>query len=746
MNVQGRSEFLLPFRIDPIENVTNTSEWRTQLICKVPLLVNGVPCQLACGYAIKEPLKIQAFIKKEKDHLSDLALEISNQQNEAVHVNVELLNSNLMIPMNQNAKIHLRALETGAVLFPFEFKRYGIEQLPLKINLETNGVDRNYETSTPLVIANETTLGYFEQAEHYTIVNGKNQMVYYIESFDILLNSDGERSPWMIRYPTFGEPLNDELATKGWETIQFHATKTAVETKMIFPILEGAAHIVANYRWHLNKIVEIEMCVENTSNRNLDLRSMILPIYFYPDHVYLPTETGLLPVNQVNSQEIKELPLDKQSEKWAFLAWHGHNLGIRTDSQAKWQEINRSLGLRWRIDPVKPQSVSNQMQLTLYPNVYASAETFAQSLGYMKTKRPQLFAEFANHGFIKTNHSVHIQIETGKKEADQGHILIQEGTETRYPFKSNTGEINVMHQPQATTSTVPFLVQYSGKLYEKKRVLQGVYIGNDPVDCRIEQDQELLVHVVSNGVLTFKASKEYYPTLYSLQTKREWLDNLYPNPGPKSWWNPWGGGMMTIPHNLQLRTVMNQNRTVKFVTMVDQWNQQWSGIKLSIQFNNHKGWNKAEFNQYYVTLPGASILVHVNELNGGPSLVDQKHWLTGIFFNRENLAIYPLDNDDEYFKLNGGQTELSGLSLHDVIRLYDQQADETLVTLGPMMNREFREDKDVFATMNTEPLKKWPDEQRVMSKPQVFVWTKGLSSSNGWEWLNSVTLKEVRDD
>lgn len=92
-----------------------------------------------------------------------------------------------------------------------------------------------------------------------------------------------------------------------------------------------------------------------------------------------------------------------------------------------------------------------------------------------------------------------------------------------------------------------------------------------------------------------------------------------------------GGGMMTIPRNLQLRTIMDQKRTVTFVTMVDQWNQQWSGIKISIQFSNHKVWNEAEFNQYFVTLPGASILVHVNELNGGPSLVDQKHWLTGIF-------------------------------------------------------------------------------------------------------------------
>lgn len=108
--------------------------------------------------------------------------------------------------------------------------------------------------------------------------------------------------------------------------------------------------------------------------------------------------------------------------------------------------------------------------------------------------------------------------------------------------------------------------------------------------------------------------------------------------------------------------------------------------------------------------------------------------------------MYPLANDDEHFKPNGGQTELSGLSLHDVNRLYAHQTDETLVTLGQMMDREFREDKDVFAAMTTEPLKKWPGEQRIMSRPQLFVWTKGLSSSNGWEWLNRVTLKEVKDD
>ncbi|WP_054709930.1 GNAT family N-acetyltransferase [Bacillus sp. JCM 19041] len=289
VDVQGRSEFLLPFVIKDMEGITNASEWKTQMICKVPLLVNGVPCPLACGYAIKEPLKIQTLISKKIDHTSELALEVSNQQNEAVDVKVELPSSSLMTPMIASATIQLKALETGAVLFPFELKQHGIEQLPLNINLESVGIDSEYETSTPLVIENDTTLGYFEQDDHYTSVNGKNQMFYYKESFDILINSNGERSPWMIRYPTFGEPLNDELGTKGWETIQFHSTKSAIESKMIFSILEGAALIVANYRWHLNK-VEIELFVENTSDRMLDLKSIVLPVYFFPDHVYLPTE------------------------------------------------------------------------------------------------------------------------------------------------------------------------------------------------------------------------------------------------------------------------------------------------------------------------------------------------------------------------------------------------------------------------------------------------------------------------
>ncbi len=291
-------------------------------------------------------------------------------------------------------------------------------------------------------------------------------------------------------------------------------------------------------------------------------------------------------------------------------------------------------------------------------------------------------------------------------------------------------------------------LHYKGEHYEKKRLLQAIRQNSIEVVSKVEEIDGHQVHTVENGELVFRASETYYPAVYSIQTKREWLDHLYPKAGPKSWWNPWGGGIMTIPRNLQLRTIMEQTHTVSFVKMNDQWNRQWHGIKISIQFNDHPDYAGAILNQYYVTLPGATVLAHLIQCEKGPTLLTEKHWLSGSFLNREGLSIYPTASEDELYHLRGGQFELNGQALDSVNRLYANDTDESLVVISQnqVESREFYQNKDVFAYMTIEKLEKWPHQERVQSQPQFFVWTEGLPASRGWEWIRDVQLKEDLTD
>ncbi|WLR47989.1 hypothetical protein LC065_01455 [Halobacillus litoralis] len=52
---------------------------------------------------------------------------------------------------------------------------------------------------------------------------------------------------------------------------------------------------------------------------------------------------------------------------------------------------------------------------------------------------------------------------------------------------------------------------------------------------------------VDNGILTFTASPSYFPGFYSLSHQgHEFLHHQYPEAGPRSWWNPWGGGLRYV--------------------------------------------------------------------------------------------------------------------------------------------------------------------------------------------------------
>lgn len=743
--IEQEAEFTFPFSIDHELVIHEQSEWKSHPFCAIPLKVNQVSCPLACGYAIKEPLKLEAYVQKpaliEEKGKGELVIQVTNQQKQTVEATLTLLENDYLELHQATETLTVNEKRTNTLSMPFSLKKMGVGKL--KILVEA-GSSSSYQTTIPLVIPSDKTLGFYEQNKKLIVVNGKDELLFNRDSFKVHAKSNKRHVPWTLYYPSFNEPLSNELATVGWNHLSCKVEENALLIHSTFPLQGGSALLTIDYRWHRNKSLEVEMYIRNQTNDSIDLHSINVPVYFFPDQVFLPTEKGILHVNQVNLLEINELPLHKLNEQWILLKWKEGTLGLTADENGRFVELDDEVCLRWNVNPLQSQSTSEKMEFVLYPNMFQEPQAFAQQLSCDNRIISSEFAFFKNSGFVQNEEVAAIDIQTGKKERDEGHVLIEDESRSSYPFSQTNGEINIAHPVTIDSPTKPIQIHYKGEHYEKKRLLQAVRKKDEEVVSTIEEIEGHQVHTVANGELVFRASETYYPSVYSVQTKREWLDHLYPEAGPKSWWNPWGGGIMTIPKNLQLLTIMEQSHTVSFVKMSDQWNQQWHGIKISIKFNEHRDYAGAILNQYYVTLTGATVLAHLVECEQGPTLLTDKHWLSGSFLNRESLSIYPTASEDELFHLRGGQFDLHGHDLDSINRLYASDTEETLVVISQNLveSREFFQNKDVFAYMNLEKLEKWPDQERVQSQPQFFVWTEGLPSSQGWEWIRDVQLKE----
>ena len=108
---------------------------------------------------------------------------------------------------------------------------------------------------------------------------------------------------------------------------------------------------------------------------------------------------------------------------------------------------------------------------------------------------------------------------------------------------------------------------------------------------------------------------------------------------PKSWFNPWFGGIGTLPEDLSFRSVLEENIKADFVTLEDNLGNKWQGIKVSIHIENHKKFKGLEINQYYLMLPGVPVLCHTAELfhNTGGFIKDEPFESLAFFSFDENI-------------------------------------------------------------------------------------------------------------
>lgn len=118
-----------------------------------------------------------------------------------------------------------------------------------------------------------------------------------------------------------------------------------------------------------------------------------------------------------------------------------------------------------------------------------------------------------------------------------------------------------------------------------------------------------------NDVLKISASAEYGPCLYSLECRgREWLDSLYPAPpGPRSWSNPWAGGLLFEMRGIGLRSLLKEQREVSQAERMDIHGNRWEGLRIMTHFSKQTKYNGISYSQDYLMLPGLPVLASVTE-------------------------------------------------------------------------------------------------------------------------------------
>lgn len=152
---------------------------------------------------------------------------------------------------------------------------------------------------------------------------------------------------------------------------------------------------------------------------------------------------------------------------------------------------------------------------------------------------------------------------------------------------------------------------------ELNRKSQVFYTNKHQIKQDIIEDNGRNIYLVDNGVITLRVSPDFMAGVYSAQYKgREWLESSYPEAGPRTWFNPWIGGLQCIPRRRMFngRDFIKEKVAAEFVEKIDNLGNRWSGIKTSLSITKDKDHEGITLKQYFLLLSGTPIILHSVEV------------------------------------------------------------------------------------------------------------------------------------
>lgn len=127
---------------------------------------------------------------------------------------------------------------------------------------------------------------------------------------------------------------------------------------------------------------------------------------------------------------------------------------------------------------------------------------------------------------------------------------------------------------------------------------------------RIE-DQGLNAYEVDNGIIRLRVAPSFGPALYSMRYhEREWLDSSFPQAGPKSFWNPWFGGILSAPGGISLRSLQEEEIRADFAEVTDSAGNVWTGVKIETAIVRSESLKGFVYRQYFLLRPGSPVMAY----------------------------------------------------------------------------------------------------------------------------------------
>ncbi|WP_339275937.1 GNAT family N-acetyltransferase [Paenibacillus sp. FSL W8-0426] len=741
MNVEQTGTIEGTYFVQPVEEDQNPFE--THPVVEAELRINGKQATFKIGIEPKYPVKIKFHAPQLPLHAGqtyNLDLTVENEYAADGVFEFELPSDGILAFVQPTVRIAVPAKGRQSIAVKAELLEYGIWHHKVGIYSITDSEKKRVHQQKTSIVFQGIHAAFGGETEQEWMISNGLYSVRLGKSQPMISIYGGNKDVISLGFPSFGLPYSDAFEKK-------RAARVAWRH-------EGAMIMEADYEiasFHLNLTLVVQLHNNGVISRHFIVRNSDAapertePIYmkekfhFGLEGAIIPYQGQYVDAGQSPDAADKDYwELTQFTENWLYAKQGDHTRGITWPEGRQLTRENWLYGLEHELGLLPAENVAQTEPIRIAVGTWQDWRDFRAFA--LKGEKDTDLHTTAHLELIVNDRNPFIHGEAAARIVERKNTLLA-GEIHVSSVKEGIVPVSqlVYEEEQRTVVALPLnakpaleadivSVRLDMEDYEVKRHRAVFPVTGDGVILQTEPSEHGDLCMADNGVLRIKASSVYAPALFSLQYHgQEWLESSYPQAGPKSWWNPWTGGITAGIIGMSESSLMKEPREVSFAEMKDSAGNAWSGIRMTVKVTHHAKYKGITMHHYFLMLPGAPVLasvVGIVQHTGAPLHPLHLIHYTSCQASRDikDCRVYVQDQSGEGVVYKAGRVQMEVNSASGIIQYGSREREQRLMTVSHpgLESVETVINNELSFSVNIEKLFV-PDRQGKMGKPHFCI-------------------------
>ncbi|MCK5760124.1 MAG: GNAT family N-acetyltransferase, partial [Candidatus Delongbacteria bacterium] len=687
--VETEKTFEGEFFVGKIDNPQNI--WKTHPTVKSEVEINGIKTIFKVGVEPRIPLTIDINRRTKLEPIGVsqfFFLDLENNFSKPSKFKFNLPSTDLVSIVQENISVDLKTNEKTSIEIEYIVKKAGIYLPNLNIIAEPEGENKfNFNKKATMVfnVENEMFVGktennYYVGSNQYRFYLGFNKEVFNRLNEGTLRDVTMMPAGFDFSTPKLGKPYTEEYIKNAPEKVDTFKKDNYVQMSAHYRTKKDEnLEFVTHYQLYPNgKLIRWNEFIKSEDLEN----NLFLSANFWmsSENCYMPINDKVVKTNKRLKNENSYWQNAKLTENWLYTYGKKFRSAVIWPKDSNFTIGEWNVGFEYEIPKEKGTfTTEKEVFYSEAPSDWKDLRTIATGIDSKDEEPVDSFEVTINDGdpVMKNDNVLSVKDISSKVikgsqslSAESGRISFNKN-EIELKYKLNFVNTKFTYKGNSAIDVLNIHSNLGVFEYFDKRLVVN------PSDAEIKTSKDDNIVSIDNGILSFRSDEKYAPSVFSLKYNgKEWLDTLYPEVGPKSWWSSWFGGLFVLPISVANKKLLEQKRNSEVVEVKDNFDNEWTGIKITMEITDHEKLKGYLIDSYFMVLPGVPVMwtfakIHNNTGNYLDAHVETMLWAKASEDLKKHYFIQPSTG----YKFNAGK-EMQDVKREKLLILSEENSDE----------------------------------------------------------------------